>query len=54
MDSTEGDIRIGHPSGIVVVAAKATTKEGVTRIEHASVYRTARRLFEGTVFYREG
>jgi 2-methylaconitate isomerase len=50
--SIDGDIRIGHPSGVVVVAAKAGQRDGATCIDHATVYRTARRLFEGEVFYR--
>jgi 2-methylaconitate cis-trans-isomerase PrpF len=42
-----GALRIGHPSGVVVVEAKP---DAVTqRIQHASVYRTARRLFQGEV-----
>jgi len=41
-------LRIGHPSGTILVSAKVD--DGT--IEYASVYRTARRLFEGAVFYR--
>jgi 2-methylaconitate cis-trans-isomerase PrpF len=41
-------LRIGHPSGAVLVSAKVEAGE----IEYASVYRTARRLFEGAVLFR--
>jgi 2-methylaconitate cis-trans-isomerase PrpF len=54
LKSDDGDIRIGHPSGVVVVAAKAVRNGDATHIQHATVYRTARRLFEGAVFYRDG
>jgi 2-methylaconitate cis-trans-isomerase PrpF len=43
-------ITIGHPSGIVQV--KATIDDG-GNIECASVVRTARRIFEGRVFWSE-
>ena len=48
-------IRIAHPSGVIVVdacvrpAANATAQP---HAEYAAVYRTARRLFEGRVLYR--
>ncbi len=47
-------IRIGHPSGRIVVDAKVTAgKDGAEPVaEYAAVYRTARRLFEGRVLYR--
>lgn len=49
-----GPIRIGHPSGTTVVdAAVAADAAGRTwRAEYGAVYRSARRLFEGSVFYR--
>lgn len=47
-----GPLRIGHPSGVVLVDADVeTTPEGV-KILQGTVYRTARRLFQGEVFYR--
>jgi 2-methylaconitate isomerase len=45
-------IRIAHPSGIIVVDAKVTARIGTSHAEYAAVYRTARRLFEGRVLYR--
>jgi 2-methylaconitate cis-trans-isomerase PrpF len=46
------DIRIGHPSGVIVVdAAVRETNRGID-VPHATVYRTARRLFQGEVLYR--
>jgi 2-methylaconitate cis-trans-isomerase PrpF len=46
-------IRIAHPSGVMVVDARITTDaDGAPRAEYAAVYRTARRLFEGYVRVR--
>jgi 2-methylaconitate cis-trans-isomerase PrpF len=47
--STAGPLRIGHPSGIVVVEAEPDPESG--QVRHASVYRTTRRLFQGEVLY---
>ena len=41
-------LRIGHPSGTILVSAKVEGGD----VEYASVYRTARRLFEGAVLFR--
>lgn len=45
----EKGITIGHPSGKIVVGAKFN-EQG--EIQHATLFRTARRLFEGTVFWK--
>jgi hypothetical protein len=48
-------IRIAQPSGVTVVDAKVVADPGVNggmRAEYGAIYRTARRLFEGHVFYR--
>jgi 2-methylaconitate cis-trans-isomerase PrpF len=45
------DIRIAQPSGLTVVAA-SVRKNGQWIADHAVVYRTARRLMEGMVYYR--
>lgn len=48
-------IRIAHPSGITVVDAKATRASDRSediQVEYGAVYRTARRLFDGYVYYR--
>ena len=51
---TDGDIsRIGHPSGVVHVGADVREEDGHPQVGYVSVYRTARRLMEGTVFYRQ-
>jgi 2-methylaconitate cis-trans-isomerase PrpF len=53
--SARGDapIRIGHPSGVIVVDAKVTVdSEGTAAAVYGAVYRTARMLFDGTVFCR--
>ena len=47
-----GALRIGHPSGVVMVDAAVETRPGGVHIRHATVYRTARRLFQGEVLYR--
>jgi 2-methylaconitate cis-trans-isomerase PrpF len=46
-----GPLRIGHPSGTMMVEAERDAIEG--RVLHASVYRTARRLFQGEVMYSQ-
>lgn len=50
----DGPIRIAHPSGLVMVDAKVDGANGAEgpHAEYAAVYRTARRLFEGSVLYR--
>ena len=46
-------LTIAHPSGNIVVGAKTQREEdGSTGIEAGTIYRTARKLFEGKVFYR--
>lgn len=47
-----GPLRIGHPSGVVLVDAEVETTSAGTFIRQATVYRTARRLFKGEVFFR--
>ncbi|TKW68524.1 MAG: PrpF family protein [Paracoccus denitrificans] len=42
-------IRIAHPSGTISVDATADTIDGQISIRHATVLRSARRLFEGNV-----
>ena len=49
-----GDVRIGHPSGVLPVAASVTPDPtgippGVPIVRSVTVYRTARRLMEGFV-----
>jgi 2-methylaconitate cis-trans-isomerase PrpF len=44
-----GDIRLGHPSGVLPIDASVTTKDGGPWAEKVTVYRTARRLMEGFV-----
>ena len=47
-----GALRIAHPSGVVMVDAAVETRPEGVHIRHATVYRTARRLFQGEVLYR--
>jgi 2-methylaconitate cis-trans-isomerase PrpF len=44
-----GDIRLGHPSGVLPIAARVVRKDGEPWAERVTVYRTARRLMEGAV-----
>jgi hypothetical protein len=46
-----GDLRIGHASGVVLVAADVRVTNGGIEVPYATVYRTARRLFQGEVCY---
>lgn len=48
----DGPIRVGHPSGVLLVDAQMTSRSGEVFIEAATLYRTARRLFEGNVLIR--
>ena len=45
----DGELRLGHPSGVLPVAASVGVRDGVARAERVTVYRTARRLMEGFV-----
>ncbi|HUA54412.1 MAG TPA: PrpF domain-containing protein [Candidatus Sulfotelmatobacter sp.] len=49
--SAADDIRIAQPSGLTVVAA-TVRRNGGWVADNAVVYRTARRLMEGVVYYR--
>ncbi|PYN97032.1 MAG: PrpF family protein [Candidatus Rokuibacteriota bacterium] len=44
-----GSVRLGHPSGVLPVAAGVATRDGAPWAERVTVYRTARRLMEGFV-----
>jgi 2-methylaconitate cis-trans-isomerase PrpF len=43
------DVRLGHPSGVLPVAAVVTRRDGDLVADGVTVYRTARRLMEGFV-----
>jgi 2-methylaconitate isomerase len=45
----KGDLRMGHPSGVLPIAAVVNTRDGAPHAECVTVYRTARRLMEGFV-----
>lgn len=49
---SSSEIRIGHPSGVLVSDASTENLSGSIRIKRATVFRTARRLFQGVVFLR--
>ncbi|MCI0545761.1 MAG: PrpF family protein [Candidatus Rokubacteria bacterium] len=44
-----GDVRLGHPSGVLLLAAAVRVEQGESRAEHVTVYRSARRLMEGFI-----
>jgi hypothetical protein len=48
----DGEIRIGHTSGVMPVRARVADDGGAWRVDHAVYHRTARRLAEGTAFIR--
>jgi len=48
--AAQGDVRLGHPSGVLPIAARVGTRDGRSWAESVTVYRTARRLMEGSVF----
>ena len=43
------EFRIGHPSGVLQLTAACELVDGAWRVAEAGVFRTARRLFEGSV-----
>ena len=45
----EGDLRLGHPSGVLPIAAAVRARDGEPWAERVTVYRSARRLMEGFV-----
>jgi 2-methylaconitate cis-trans-isomerase PrpF len=47
--SPHGDVRLGHPSGVLPVAASVGRRDGQPWAERVTVYRTARRLMDGFV-----
>lgn len=47
----DGALRIAHPSGITAVDAAVEQDADGPRALHAALYRTARRLFDGKVYY---
>ncbi|MDQ8728279.1 PrpF domain-containing protein [Bradyrhizobium sp. LHD-71] len=50
----DGPIAVAHPSGITIVDAAVENADDPARVRaiHGAVYRTARKLFEGQVFYQ--
>ncbi len=53
LSSHDAELRIGTPSGAVVVAARVEQEGTKYRTRHAVAYRTARRLMEGKVLVPE-
>jgi 2-methylaconitate cis-trans-isomerase PrpF len=51
-EDASAPIRIGMPSGVLVVDASVKRENGSFRAEQGAFYRTARRLFEGYVYVR--
>lgn len=46
-----GAIRLAMPSGVITVDASVVYEDGAWTARHGSIFRTARRLFEGAVYY---
>ena len=44
-----GPLRLGHPAGIMPVAARVHQKDGAWQVESVTTQRTARRIMEGAV-----
>jgi 2-methylaconitate cis-trans-isomerase PrpF len=51
-EDSNSPLRIGMPSGVLVVAANVKQENGRWVAEQGAFYRTARRLFEGAVYVR--
>jgi len=51
-EDANSPLRIGMPSGVLVVAATVKQTDGQWIAEQGAFYRTARRLFDGTVYVR--
>ncbi len=45
----DGDLRLGHPSGVQRLGAEVTQTTDGVKAEKVIVYRTARRLMEGAI-----
>ena len=44
-----GSLRLGHPAGIMEIAAQVHQKDGVWQVESVTTQRTARRIMEGAI-----
>ena len=44
-----GNLRLGHPAGIMEIAAQVHQKDGVWQVESVTTQRTARRIMEGAI-----
>jgi 2-methylaconitate cis-trans-isomerase PrpF len=51
-DDPNAPLRIAHPSGVMMVAADVSAAGNRLEVRSATVFRTARRLFQGEVCYR--
>ncbi len=50
---TTGNVRIGHPSGIVTMVPEIEEKDGEVLVPSVGVQRTARRIMDGTLYIRK-
>ena len=46
-------VNIGHPGGIIPVETSAESVSGEIKMKKIGVYRTARRIMDGTVYVRK-
>lgn len=49
-----GTCRLGHPSGVLSLEARPALVDGAWSVDKVSVFRTARRLFEGVAYAPDG
>lgn len=51
--SSQGRVRIGHPSGVMTMYPEICTKDGEIQVPSVAVQRTARRIMDGTVYIKK-
>ena len=49
-----GSLRLGHPAGVMNIAAQVRQKDGVWQVESVTTQRTARRIMEGAILVPSG
>ena len=48
-----GNVRIGHPSGIMTMVPELKEENGEVKLPSVGVQRTARRIMDGTLYIRK-
>ncbi len=52
-DRSDNVVRVGHPAGVMPIRAEAEEKDGEAVMTQLGVYRTARRIMDGTVYIKK-